>query len=83
MAREAPIDSDPENNSDPDEYDAAALERPIAVQFQIILRRTQSLTYKMRDIEKELEAIRANQETLQYQLRQVQNSLVEISERLH
>ena len=83
MAREAPIDSDPENNSDPDENDAAALERPIAVQFQIILRRTHHLTHKMQGIEKELEVIKANQETLQYQLRQVQASLDEITERLH
>ena len=75
MAREAPVDSDSENGS-------VVVVRALAPQYGTLHRQLHRLENKIDDMEKGIEVIRTNQETLQNQLRQVQESLVEISERL-
>ena len=75
MAR--PIDSDPENDYDD------AMDRPMATQFQIILGRTNGLSYKLQEIERELEFIREKQESLMTMMQNMANLLDVINRRLH
>ena len=76
MAREAPIDSDSENGS-------VVVVRALAPQYGTLHRQLHRLENKIDDMEKGIEVIKANQETLQNQLRQMQASLDEIAMRQH